>query len=717
MRNVVKRNGTSEPLMMEKIKKCVAWISDGLDINPVELESKLDVVIRDGITTQEIHDNMIYAAVSLASPQQPDWSYAAGRAVVMQIWKQNKIESIVFADFVKAMVDAGKYTSDFLNVYTSEDIKKLGTYINHEIDLSHSYASVINAQHKYLMDGECIQHMHMINAMCIASVEKDERVERAIDLYHSLSSRRVSLATPWLSNLRAGGNISSCFIYKFDDSRESIADNFTRIINTSAEGGGMGIDLSRIRAAGSSVNGRKNSSKGITYTIKVINDLAVYFDQGGRRAGAITVHCPAWHADIESYLEIQDENKDPRKQSFDVFMQIGCHDIFMRSLQSDGDWYTFCPFEVRSVMGIELDLLFGDEFDVAYRACVDAFNQGKLTIGHYYPKSRVLIKAAIRKQLERGTPYIAFLDTINRHNPNKHEGVIPCVNLCTESFSNVVADKLAHTCNLASLVAGRMNTFDDFIFEARRAVRILSNGIQLTNSPDEISAAHNERYRTIGVGIMGLHDWLAKNYKTYNDLDFISKTFEHAMYGAIVESIILAKERGSYPAFKGSEWENGNMIKKFAQNSTTQLDWGLLQKEIDLFGIYNSQLTSPAPNTSTSLFMDAVAGVFPTYAGFFYDDNITGQTPVSCMYLGKNPLGYAKSQNMHNQMDLAKAAGRMQQFVDTGISTEYAFDRGDKNFNAKTVFDLIMTCWEEQTKAIYYIRSFKADTACVACAG
>lgn len=717
---VEKRDGGVEKLSIDKIKKCINWACNDLKVNPIKLESKIDSVMVDGISTKKIHENLIYHSNTMASYDEPDWAYVSGRLFTMQKWKETGAYNVPFDVFVKEMVNKGFYDEKFTSKYTDNEVKHLSSIINQDDDLVYSYTAVVNADHKYLTEGECIQQMHMMNAMAIASVElnAEKRMSFCETVFNILKNRYASLATPWQGNLRGGGNISSCFIYEFDDTRGSIADNFKRIINTSAEGGGMGVSLARIRAAGSSVNGRKNASKGVTYCIKVINDLATYFDQGGKRAGAVTVALPVWHKDILDFLEIQDETKDPRRQSFDVFMQVGVFDKFMEACESKGEWLTFCPYEVKSKLNIDLPSCFGDKFNEAYDLCVKAYEDGVIENAHKLINARDLEKVIFRKWLERGTPYIAFMDKINRENPNKHDGYIPCVNLCIESFSNVSADLYGHTCNLASLVSGRMNDFEDFRINARTLTRVLSNGLQLTRNPDEISKNHNDKYRTVGVGAMSVHDWLVKNYKSYDDLDFLTKTFEYVQYGCIQESIELSKERGCYPAFDGSEWQNGNMIERFKANSVSpELDWDALQEGIDLYGIFNSQMTSPAPNTSTSLLMDASAGVVPVYNVFFYDDNAVGATPVPAMYINELPLSYSKTHVNHDQVGMTKSIAAMQKFVDTGISAEYIFDRNDPSLTAKTLHELLMSAWKEGTKAMYYVRTQKREIACESCSG
>jgi ribonucleoside-diphosphate reductase alpha chain len=566
--------------------------------------------------------------------------------------------------------------------------------------------------------------------MIIASVEnKENRLKVAADIYDALSKRKISLATPWLSNLRSNKNISSCFIIQVNDNMESIATGWKNAAMISKNGGGLGIDLSRIRAKGSAIDGRENSSKGVASWAKIFNDIAVAVDQGGKRAGAFTVHLPIWHRDIEDFLELQTENGDFRKKAFDIFPQVGIMDAFMREVTKDdgGIWYTFCPDEVSRVLNMKLYGSFNKEFNLIYRKCIQAYEKGKLqNVGVYNAKE--LIKHIMKVQFESGLPYLFFLDRVNEHNPNSHVGYIPCGNLCQESYSVVEADKYAHTCNLASVVVGRIDGDSEMIRIARLCTRILDNGIELTYNPIKESSEHNRDFRTIGIGIQGLHDYVAKNRLNWESYTEFTQVAELIEYGAVMESIELAKERGKYPLYEGSKWDNGEMIEKFKRCSVSELCfWSELEKDLKEYGIRNSQLTSPAPNTSTSIFMDASAGVLPVYSAFYNEDNKTGKFSVYGMYLRENPLSYEMTASRQDQSKLSRVIGSIQKFVDTGISAEYIFDQNDPNFSARSLFDLIVNAWKNKTKAIYYIRSIKkgetidhitgGESVCVGCAG
>lgn len=1078
--NVKKRNTKSEPYMVSKIKQVISWACERTEVNPLELESKFDDFITDGISTTHIHDNLIYHAQSLATAASPDWVIVAGRLQTMKLWKETCAYDMEFYDYIQLMKTKGHYSHPAIDSYSKEEIDELGKEIKQDRDLLHSYGSVITAMKKYLSPGECIQQMFMVNSMIMAYVEqKETRIDVIKKFYEKLSSRKISLATPWLSNLRDNGNISSCFIIAVDDSIDSITNNWRNAAFISKLGGGLGIDLSRIRAKGATIGKVKQASGGVCGWAKTFNEIAVNVDQcfhedtlietvtgpkhikdivvksdlvlthdgtfstvekllsnrskklvsrkittsagevivteshpvlvvngnindktdleilhslktnndlhwkwknvadlevndkiitvihqpttrvasttnnevnikvptfdevndinseilrfnfdslslntvmavteavktstkvydllmadsnksyvvtelgvvhnGGKRAGAFTVSLPIWHRDIEDFLEIQSETGDQRKKAHDIFPQIAIHDLYMEAIKANGDWYTFCPHEVKVVLGFDLYGCSSEVFEDRYNQSLAAYKAKKLTnVGKYNAKD--FMKRIMRTQFETGLPYLFFVDTANKTNPNKHEGHIPCGNLCQESFSNVVPDKYAHTCNLASLVVGRMESIDEVIETARIATRMLDNGIYLTASPVTISESHNNRYRTIGVGIQGLHDYLALNYTNYSDLNSIAKLAEAIEYGCVVESIELSKERGSYPAFEGSMWQTGERVESFKQNSVNNFNWDKVQQDINAYGIRNSQLTSPAPNcqaadnpvlvydgtqsivsstlydvldsydidtarieeegipmwinldspiavptyegksfvhriwynglseqvfsftfsdgstyeytgnhkllisndhdaeewveckdievgsrllsrnlnayvsiddkqiktsvhtydfevknmhhylmsngivshnTSTSIFMDAAAGVMPVYSAFFREDNSTGKFPVASMHLTMNPLCYSKTFGKHDQVKLTEAVGKLQQFIDTGISAEYLFDQNVPNFTAKMLFDTIMAAWENKTKSVYYIRSIKRgstidellgikDDGCVSCAG
>ena len=727
---VEKRDGTSEPYDVSKIKKSIQMAADGQDVNPLELESKFDQFLKPGIKTRDIQLNVIQHAVQLATPDKPDWLKVAGRALAMDEWASFALRGKSFKEVVHYNIKKKEYTKDLLSYYSDEDLDEISTYIKMDRDLDYSYASLITAKNKYLGKYELNQHMHMVNAMRFGQFEPAEtRLKFVKDTYSALSSRKISLATPFLSNLRKGGNIASCFIIAIDDDLGSIFDNVKRIAQISKNGGGLGIYLGKLRAKGSDVAGHKNAAGTIVQWIKIINDTLVAVNQGGKRAGAGTVALPVWHNDILDFLDMQTEHGDPRMKAYDVFPQVTIPDIFMERDANKESWTTFCPFEVKQKLGIDVTGMYGAKFTEAYLKIEQAAADGKLRMTRKFDNARELMKIIMRIQFETGLPYVAFTDTMNEYNPNKgdinsHIGT-PCVNLCTESFSNVKPDQLGHVCNLASLVLGNIADLKELGQLSQLATKILDYGINLTNAPDVITASHNDRYRTIGIGMQGLHDLLAREYMNFADLDYIRELAECIEYNAVLASVELAKRFSPFTAFEHSEWKNGKRINSFAKHSSGKYDWAYAQSQIDMYGMRNSQLTSPAPNTSTSIYMDSSASVLPVYHSFFSEDNKNGKLVVAAKFLKDNPFGYDKTFPKHTATEIIDVVAELQKFIDTGCSMELIFDQRAESFKAQDLYNAIHYAHSKGIKAIYYVRSIKKnatidvskqDAACESCA-
>jgi ribonucleoside-diphosphate reductase alpha chain len=728
---VEKRDGTKEPYDVSKIKKSIQMAAEGQDVNPLELESKFDQFLKNGIKTRDIQLNVIQHAIQLATPTAPDWVNVAGRALAMDEWANFPLRGKSFREVVHFNVQKGNYTKELLEHYSDDELNELGAAVKMSRDLDYSYASLITAKKKYLGKFELNQHMHMVNAMRFGQNEpKETRVKFVKEVYNALSQRKVSLATPFLSNLRKGGNVASCFIIAVEDDIDSIFDNVKRVALISKNGGGLGIYLGNLRAKGSYVNGYANAAGTVVQWVKILNDTLVAVNQGGKRAGAGTIALPIWHNDIQDFLDMQTEHGDPRMKAYDVFPQVTIPDIFMERDENKQPWVTFCPFEVKQKLGIDVRGMYGEEFTKAYLKIEEAFEAGKLTVARKIDNARDLMKIIMRVQFETGLPYLAFTDTINEVNPNKgdivpHQGITN-VNLCTESFSNVNPDDMGHVCNLASVVLGNIKDFKELGKIAALTTKILDYGISLTNAPDKITAKHNNRYRTIGIGLQGLHDHLAREYLNFRDLDYIREISECVEYHAALASVELAKRFGTFEAYDHSEWKNGNRVKAFKQHASGKYDWDYLQAQIDQHGIRNSQLTSPAPNTSTSIYMDSSASVLPVYDAFFSEDNKNGKLVVVAKFLKENPLAYGKTFPKHTATEIIDVVSELQKFIDTGCSMELIFDQRKENFNAKELYDAIHYAHKKKIKAIYYIRTIKNNASveearpeenCVACAG
>lgn len=870
---VTKRDNTLTELDINKIKKVIELATKDLDVNPLELESSLTTALIDKVSTRTIQDNLITNAVNFTTIEYPDWRYVAGRLLMMNIWKETvlkrgyRFNSDSFYDHIVSMVNKNLYDQKLLDIYTKQELEEVGKYINYERDLDYDYAGASLLQNRYLIEGELPQEMYMTICLLLASVEsKDKRISYAKQFYDLVSKRKISLATPILLNLRKpNGNLSSCFVLGINDTIESIFDNIKNLALISKNGGGAGVYLSKIRATGSSIRNIPNTSGGVLPWIKIINDTAIAVDQGGKRAGAITVALDIWHLDIEDFLECQTENGDQRKKSYDIFPQVVIPDYFFKILEEDRDWYLFDPHEIRTKFNIELTDLLLDQFIYHYIDLCNKAEEGRIKL-YKKVKAKELLKHIINTQLETGLPYLFFKDTWNKYNPNKDTGTIYCTNLCVapetlvltdkgnipirelvnqtvnvwngfewsevivrktgenqklykvtliddfdrvkelycteyhkwymqdinsakevttlnliegeqsityklpseynahvldimhfivdkiedlnryddtycfsepkrhygvfngiltgqciESSSNFKADELIHVCNLVSINYANVS-WNDLKTVCEASVRILDNTIDLTTEPVTEASRHNSAYRVIGVGSMGLADFLALNRKNYNTgKELVNQLFEAQAYYCTKASADLAIERGSFALFDKSEWAKGNLIGKplswFKKHSSNYEQWEQLSNQIKQTGIRSSQIQAVAPNTSSSLLQGCTASILPIYSRLYFDKNSKGTVPIAPPYIKEYPWYYQEQKNVDQNIIIDLVGTAIQPWIDTGISMELVINL-NANITKKDIADMIVNAWKKECKAIYYIRSIQKgiDTNCYTCA-
>ena len=723
-------------------------ICEGLEIDLQSFENYLDSIYSQDISSEKIQDILINYAVSMTSFEESDWTYLAGKLLMRktqnEVLKNRGFSYGNFYETIKKMAELGVYDSR-LKEYGEEEIRELEKEIDISRDMIYDYAGANMFVNRYLLkyDGkifELPQEVFMCIAMLLA-INEENRVLVAKSFYNALSLKKISLATPILANLRVpNGNLSSCFITAMDDNIESIFYNIDTIAKISKNGGGAGLNISRIRAKNSMVNGYHNASGGVIPWIKIINDTAVAVNQQGRRAGAVTVALDSWHLDIESFLELQTENGDQRGKAYDIYPQVVVSDLFMERVEKNLEWTLLDPYEIRMKYSVELCELYGEEFEKKY---LEIEKDRDITLKKVV-KARELFKEIMKTQIETGMPYIFFKDRANLMNHNNHVGMIGNGNLCMESFSNFSPSRdfkedidensgvrkvnlgEVHTCNLVSLNLAEIER-EELEKNVSIAVRILDNTIDLTKTPIKESDKHNKKYRAIGVGTMGLADYLAREYMIYEDsLSEIDELFEEIALYSLKASTLLAKERGSYSMFKGSQWDKGVFFQKdekwYLENSKFSQKWKEVFELVKEYGIRNGELTAVAPNTSTSLLMGSTASVNPTFSRFYIEKNQKGAVPRVVKYLKDRAWFYPEFKNVDPQT-YVKIMGIIGKWTTQGVSMELIFDL-NKNIRAKDIYDTLMTAWKEGCKSVYYIRTIQKSTnimnekeECESCSG
>ena len=619
----------------------------------VTLQEKFANLCKPGMSHKEAIDTLIKAAVELTTPEAPAWEMISARILSyraeQKIKKQeDEIGIDGFYNKLKYMTSEGLYGEYVLQNYTEEEINEAATFIKEERNKLLNYSGLDLLLKRYVIKNyagkaiERVQEMYLGIALHLAMPEqKENRLMWVHRIYDMLSKLEVTMATPTLSNARKPNHqLSSCFIDTVPDSLDGIyrsLDNFSQV---SKFGGGMGMYFGKVRATGGNIRGFKGVAGGVIRWMRLVNDTAVAVDQLGMRQGAVAVYLDVWHKDLPEFLQLRTNNGDDRMKAHDIFPAVCYPDLFWKMADEnlDQNWYLFCPNEIMRIKGYCLEDCYGEEWERKYLDCV---NDQRLTRRVISIKD--IIRLVLRSAVETGTPFTFNRDTVNRANPNHHKGMIYCSNLCTEiaqnmapieTVSKTIETKDGETivvtttkpgefvvCNLASLSLGRLPLEDEEQMREKVStiVRALDNVISLNFYPVPYAEITNQKYRSIGLGISGYHHALAKRrikWESEEHLQFMDKVFETINRSAILASSNLAKEKGSYQYFEGSDWQTGLYFDKRGYDSD---EWKEVRKTVALQGMRNAYLLAVAPTSSTSIIAGTTAGLDPIMKRFFLE--------------------------------------------------------------------------------------------------
>ena len=714
----------------------------------VTLQEKFANLCKPGMSHKEAIDTLIKAAVELTTPEAPAWEMISARILSyraeQKIKKQeDEIGIDGFYNKLKYMTSEGLYGEYILQNYTEEEINEAATFIKEELNKLLNYSGLDLLLKRYVIKNyagkaiERVQEMYLGIALHLAMPEqKENRLMWVHRIYDMLSKLEVTMATPTLSNARKPNHqLSSCFIDTVPDSLDGIyrsLDNFSQV---SKFGGGMGMYFGKVRATGGNIRGFKGVAGGVIRWMRLVNDTAVAVDQLGMRQGAVAVYLDVWHKDLPEFLQLRTNNGDDRMKAHDIFPAVCYPDLFWKMADEnlDQNWYLFCPNEIMRIKGYCLEDCYGEEWERKYLDCV---NDQRLTRRVISIKD--IIRLVLRSAVETGTPFTFYRDTVNRANPNHHKGMIYCSNLCTEiaqnmapieTVSKTIETKDGETivvtttkpgefvvCNLASLSLGRLPLEDEEQMREKVAtiVRALDNVISLNFYPVPYAEITNQKYRSIGLGISGYHHALAKRrikWESEEHLQFMDKVFETINRSAILASSNLAKEKGSYQYFEGSDWQTGLYFDKRGYDSD---EWKEVRKTVALQGMRNAYLLAVAPTSSTSIIAGTTAGLDPIMKRFFLEEKKGSMLPRVAPELSDETYWMYKSAYLINQKWSIKASGVRQRHIDQAQSMNLYITN---DFTMRQVLDLYLLAWKSGVKTIYYVRSKSLEVEeCESCA-
>lgn len=691
--------------------------------------------VKPDMTSSEIMDALTRAAVELTRPEAPGWEFIASRILCYSFMRNLEEEEKTrgISDFyskLRYLVDEGLYGSYILEGYAKAEIDEAAELMDESRSNLLTWSSLDLLIGRYLIRThshvvlESPQEMFLSIALHLALGEKNDRLGWVARFYDMLSKLEVTMATPTLANARKPYHqLSSCFIDTVPDSLNGIYRSIDNFAKVSKFGGGMGLYFGKVRANGSSIRGFEGAAGGVVRWIRLVNDTAVAVDQLGVRSGAVAVYLDAWHRDLPEFLQLRTNNGDDRMKAHDVFPAVCYPDYFWELCSRDLDerWYMMCPHEIYSVKGFHLEDFHGEEWKTKYLSCVDDARISKRSMS-----VKDVIRLILKSAVETGTPFAFNRDTVNRANPNGHRGMIYSSNLCTEIAQNMSAieelsirtetedgDEVVVTrtrpgdlvvCNLASLSLGNLPVNDRKYMErtVETAVRALDNVIDLNFLPLEYAKITNRKYRAIGLGVSGYHHMLAKNgirWESEEHLAFADKVFETIAFSAIGASCRLAKEKGAYSHFAGSDWDTGVFFDK---RGYTGSEWDALRKEVHMNGMRNSYLLAIAPTSSTSIIAGTSAGIDPVMKRFFYEEKKGSMLPRLAPELSAATWWYYKNAHEIDQSWSVRAAGVRQRHIDQAQSLNLYITN---DYTMRRILDLYLLAWKNDVKTIYYVRS------------
>ena len=627
---VIKRDGHREKVSFDKITNRISILCKDLDqkyINPVKVAQKTIVSIYNGITTVELDLQSAKICANMCT-DHPDYGKLAANILISNLHKSTEsdyekvIEKLYHNYLTEIFPDPDKLEmvtkkvhvpliSKEVYEFSKENIEKINSLLDYGRDYYYDFFGFQTLERAYLIkvDEQIVerpQHMLMrvaIGHYCSYQKNVEDNLIYIEEMYNNLSHGYYTPATPTLYNCGTPRpQCSSCFVLGTVDDIDGIFKTMSDCARVSKWAGGIGISISDIRAEGSLIRGTNGKSNGIIPMIKVYNEIARYIDQGGnKRKGAFALYLEPWHANVLEFLDLKKNIGAETERARDIFLALWVPDLFMKRVEEGGMWSLMCPDKCKG-----LTTRYGEEFEKVYKFYEDN--------GMYIKqvKARDLFDAIIVAQNETGVPYFLYKDAVNRKSNHKNIGTIRGSNLCSEIAIYFDNNEYA-VCTLSSIALPKFvelkNNIVSYNYEklakvAGEVCRNLNRVIDINFYPTPEAKISTMKHRPIGIGVQGLADTFAMmkipfDSKLARKLN--KKIFEAIYWGAVNESMKLAKEFGPYELFDGSPFSKGELqFDLWNIKPSSKWDWNGLKEDIKKYGMRNSLLTSLMPTSSTS---------------------------------------------------------------------------------------------------------------------
>lgn len=694
---VTKRSGELEVIDLEKIHKVVTWAAEGLkNVSVSEVELKAHISFYQGITTEDIHEELTKTAANLITEDRPDYQYLAARLQVFHLRKKayGQFTPTPFFEHVQKIVGIGKYDSEILENYTEEEFNEMEQAIDHWRDMNFSYAAVKQLEGKYLVQNrvtgaiyESPQYAYMmIGATLFAKYDKAVRMDFVKRFYDAASLFKISLPTPIMSGVRTPTRqFSSCVLIEADDTLDSINATSSAIVKYVSQRAGIGVNAGKIRALGSPIRDGEAFHTGVIPFYKMFQAAVKSCSQGGVRGGAATVFYPLWHREVESLLVLKNNRgvEENRVRQLDYGVQLN-KTMYTRLIKK-GKITLFSPSEVPGLY----DAFFENQerFEELYTKY-----EADETINKKEVSALELFSTLMQERSSTGRIYIQNVDHCNTHSPfNSEVAPVRQSNLCleialpTKPLSNVNDEEgEVALCTLSAFNLGKIEELDELEELADLVVRALDALLDYQDYPLPAAEISTMNRRSLGVGVINYAYYLAKNGVKYSDgsaNNLTHKTFEAIQYYLLRASLQLAKEQGKCPSFHETTYSEGilpiDTYKRDVDTFCTEelhYDWETLREEIKNHGLRNSTLTALMPSETSSQISNATNGI-EAPRGFVTvkasKDGILKQVVPDIENLKDK---YELLWDMPDNTGYLQNVGVMQKFVDQAISANTNYD-------------------------------------------
>jgi len=624
---VRKRNGSLETVDVNKIVRAVERCCVGLvNVNPMRIASKTIGGLYDGATTKELDTLSIQTAASLIA-EEPEYSKLATRLLIGYIAKEVANQNIYsFSQSVAIAANEGLIAAA-VTEFVSENARKLNNLVDEQRSDLFEYFGLRTLYDRYLLRHpetrqvlETPQYFFMRIASGLAA-----NVSEAIEFYGLISAHDYLPSSPTLFNAGTKhAQMSSCYLLDSpDDHLECIYDKYKDVAMLSKFAGGIGLAFHRVRSRGSLIRATNGHSKGIVPWLKTLDSSVAAVNQGGKRKGACCVYLETWHADIEEFLELRENTGDVARRTYNLNLANWVPDLFMKRVEADELWSLFDPKLVP-----HLTDLYDQKFEEAY---TQAENE------HLYARqvrARDLYGRMMKVLAETGNGWMTFKDSSNRkcNQTADPPNVVHLSNLCTE-ITEVSSKNETAVCNLGSVNLANHVRNGNFDFEKLRrtvqiAMRYLDRVVDINYYPIPATVQSNNRWRPVGLGIMGLQDVFFRLHLPFDSppaRQLSQKIQEEIYFQALSTSCDLAVESGPHPAFQETRAANGRLqFDEWGVVPEDRTRWEHLRERIKNAGLRNSLLIAIAPTATIASILGVYECTEPQISNLFKRETLSG---------------------------------------------------------------------------------------------